>query len=110
MTSTDALAVQPRTQAGTPIRRAPLILQRLAYKYSGPAVVFPNMPDPPPGFVTRITPERIGGVGPWEPATLMHGLSAQAHAEQLRRGSVSAARSAGRGREGSASRRPTGSS
>jgi hypothetical protein len=23
------------------------------------------MPDPPPGFVTRITPERLGGVGPW---------------------------------------------
>jgi hypothetical protein len=23
------------------------------------------VPDPPPGFVTRITPERIGGVGPW---------------------------------------------
>jgi PPOX class probable F420-dependent enzyme len=41
------------------------ILQRLAYTYMGPDVVFPNMPDPPPGFVTRITPERIGGVGPW---------------------------------------------
>jgi hypothetical protein len=23
------------------------------------------MPDPPPGRVTRITPERFGGVGPW---------------------------------------------
>jgi PPOX class probable F420-dependent enzyme len=43
------------------------ILQRLAYTYIGPDVVFPNMPDPPPGFVTRITPERIGGVGPWNP-------------------------------------------
>jgi PPOX class probable F420-dependent enzyme len=41
------------------------ILQRLAYTYIGPGVVFPNMPDPPPGFVTRITPERLGGVGPW---------------------------------------------
>jgi PPOX class probable F420-dependent enzyme len=41
------------------------ILQRLAYTYIGPDVVFPNMPDPPPGFVTRIRPERIGGVGPW---------------------------------------------
>jgi PPOX class probable F420-dependent enzyme len=41
------------------------ILQRLAYTYIGPDVVFPNMPDPPPGFVTRITPERLGGVGPW---------------------------------------------
>ena len=41
------------------------MLQRLAYTYIGPDVVFPGMPDPPPGFVTRITPERIGGVGPW---------------------------------------------
>lgn len=40
------------------------VLQRLAYTYIGPDVVFPNMPDPPPGFVTRITPKRIGGVGP----------------------------------------------
>jgi PPOX class probable F420-dependent enzyme len=43
------------------------ILQRLARTYIGPDVVFPNMPDPPPGFVTRITPERLGGVGPWNP-------------------------------------------
>lgn len=43
------------------------MLQRLAYTYIGPGVVFPNMPDPPPGFVTRITPERLGGVGPWNP-------------------------------------------
>ncbi len=43
------------------------MLQRLAYTYLGPDVVFPNMPDPPPGFVTRITPERLGGVGPWNP-------------------------------------------
>jgi PPOX class probable F420-dependent enzyme len=41
------------------------MLQHLAHRYLGPDVVFPNMPDPPPGFVTRITPERIGGVGPW---------------------------------------------
>jgi PPOX class probable F420-dependent enzyme len=43
------------------------ILQRLAYTYIGPDVVFPAMPDPPPGFVTKITPERLGGVGPWNP-------------------------------------------
>lgn len=43
------------------------LLQRLAYTYIGPDVVFPNMPDPPPGFVTRITAERFGGVGPWNP-------------------------------------------
>jgi PPOX class probable F420-dependent enzyme len=44
---------------------APELLQRLAHTYLGPDVVFPNMPDPPQGFVTRITPERLGGVGPW---------------------------------------------
>ena len=41
------------------------MLQRLAYTYIGPDVVFPGIPDPPPGFVTRITPQRLGGVGPW---------------------------------------------
>jgi PPOX class probable F420-dependent enzyme len=41
------------------------MLQRLAHTYLGPDVRFPNMPDPPPGFITRITPERLGGVGPW---------------------------------------------
>jgi hypothetical protein len=41
------------------------MLQHLAYTYIGPDVVFPNMPDPPPGFVTGITPERFGGVGWW---------------------------------------------
>jgi PPOX class probable F420-dependent enzyme len=43
------------------------VLQRLARTYLGPDVRFPPMPDPPPGFVTRITPERLGGVGPWNP-------------------------------------------
>lgn len=43
------------------------MLQQLARTYLGPDVVFPGMPDPPPGFVTRVTPERIGGVGPWNP-------------------------------------------
>lgn len=44
---------------------APEVLQRLARTYLGPDVTFPPMPNPPPGFVTRITPERFGGVGPW---------------------------------------------
>ena len=44
---------------------APELLQRLAYVYLGPDVKFPPMDDPPPGYVTRITVERIGGVGPW---------------------------------------------
>lgn len=43
----------------------PELLQRLAYVYIGPGVKFPPMPDPPPGFVTRITVERVSGVGPW---------------------------------------------
>lgn len=46
---------------------APETLQRLAHTYLGPDVVFPPMPNPPPGYVTRITPERFGGVGPWNP-------------------------------------------
>lgn len=44
---------------------APALLQRLAYVYLGPDVRFPPMDDPPPGWVLRITPERIGGIGPW---------------------------------------------
>ena len=43
------------------------MLQRLAYTYIGPDVVFPGIPDPPPGYVTRITPQRLGGVGPGNP-------------------------------------------
>ncbi|HEY7707813.1 MAG TPA: PPOX class F420-dependent oxidoreductase [Gaiellaceae bacterium] len=44
---------------------APELLQRLAHVYLGPDVKFPPMDDPPPGFVIRTTPERLGGVGPW---------------------------------------------
>jgi PPOX class probable F420-dependent enzyme len=44
------------------------LLQKLAHRYLGPSVDFP----PPqfrsqPGFITRITPERFGGVGVWNP-------------------------------------------
>ncbi len=41
------------------------LLQELAHTYLGPDVVFPGMPDPPPGFIVHVTPERIAGVGPW---------------------------------------------
>jgi len=41
------------------------LLQRLARTYIGPDAVFPAMPDPPPGFVTRIAVERVSGIGPW---------------------------------------------
>ena len=44
---------------------APELLQRLAETYVGPGVRFPPFDDPPPGHVIHITPERIGGVGPW---------------------------------------------
>jgi PPOX class probable F420-dependent enzyme len=44
---------------------APELLQKLARVYLGPDVKFPPMDDPPPGYVVRLTPERIGGVGPW---------------------------------------------
>jgi PPOX class probable F420-dependent enzyme len=41
------------------------MLQDLAHTYLGPDVVFPGMPNPPPGFITRMTVERIRGIGPW---------------------------------------------
>jgi PPOX class probable F420-dependent enzyme len=47
---------------------APELLQRLARTYLGPDVRFPPMPEPPPGYVTHIAVERVGGVGPWTPA------------------------------------------
>jgi PPOX class probable F420-dependent enzyme len=44
---------------------APELLQRLAETYLGPGIRFPPMPDPPPGYVIRITPEKFSGAGPW---------------------------------------------
>lgn len=44
---------------------APELLQRLAQTYVGPGTVFPPFPDPPPGFITHISPTRVGGLGPW---------------------------------------------
>jgi PPOX class probable F420-dependent enzyme len=44
---------------------APGLLQHLAHRYLGPDVDFPPMPDPPDGYVTRVTVERVRGVGPW---------------------------------------------
>lgn len=46
---------------------AAALLQRLAHTYIGPDAVFPAMPDPPPGFVTRVRVERVSGIGPWSP-------------------------------------------
>jgi PPOX class probable F420-dependent enzyme len=44
---------------------APELLQRLASIYVGPGVTFPPLPDPPPGYITRIRVERVTGQGPW---------------------------------------------
>jgi PPOX class probable F420-dependent enzyme len=43
----------------------PELLQRLARTYLGPDVTFPPVPNPPPGYVTRIMANRVGGIGPW---------------------------------------------
>jgi PPOX class probable F420-dependent enzyme len=43
----------------------PELLSRLAQGYVGPGTTFPPMPDPPPGYVLRIAPQRYGGMGPW---------------------------------------------
>jgi PPOX class probable F420-dependent enzyme len=40
------------------------LLSELAKTYLGPEVVFPPMPNPPPGFVIRITIDRVSGIGP----------------------------------------------
>lgn len=44
---------------------APELLHALAQVYIGPGTRFPPMDDPPPGFVVRIAPTRVVGVGPW---------------------------------------------
>lgn len=44
---------------------APDLLHELAQRYIGPGAVFPPMPDPPEGFVIRVTPTRVRGMGPW---------------------------------------------
>ena len=41
------------------------LLQNLAHVYLGPDVVFPPPGFDAPGYVLRITPEHLGGVGPW---------------------------------------------
>jgi hypothetical protein len=44
---------------------AAALLQELAHVYMGPDVVFPPAGFDAPGYVLRIMPERLGGVGPW---------------------------------------------
>lgn len=42
------------------------LLQRLAHVYLGPDVVFPPGENHQPGFILRIRPESVGGIGPWQ--------------------------------------------
>ena len=42
------------------------LLQQLAHVYFGDERRFPDMDDPPAGYVLRITPERVTGWGPWK--------------------------------------------
>jgi PPOX class probable F420-dependent enzyme len=44
---------------------APELLQRLAHTYLGPDVRFPPFDNPPPGVISRIAVDRVGGVGQW---------------------------------------------
>jgi PPOX class probable F420-dependent enzyme len=44
---------------------APALLHDLAQRYVGPGTPFPPMPDPPEGFVIRISPAKVRGMGPW---------------------------------------------
>jgi PPOX class probable F420-dependent enzyme len=42
---------------------AAALLSSLARTYIGPDVVFPPMPNPPPGFLIRVTVDRVSGSG-----------------------------------------------
>lgn len=44
---------------------APQLLHELAQVYVGPGTQFPPMPNPPAGYLTHITTERVTGNGPW---------------------------------------------
>ncbi len=44
---------------------APELLRELAKTMIGHDAKFPPMDDPPPGFVTHVTINKVGGMGPW---------------------------------------------
>jgi PPOX class probable F420-dependent enzyme len=44
---------------------APELLHELAQRYIGPGTEFPPMPNPPSGFIIRVTPTKVRGMGPW---------------------------------------------
>jgi PPOX class probable F420-dependent enzyme len=41
------------------------LLQQLAHTYIGPEARFPPMDNPPPGYITHISVDRVAGAGPW---------------------------------------------
>jgi PPOX class probable F420-dependent enzyme len=41
------------------------LLQQLAHTYLGSGIRFPPTDNPPPGYITHITVDRVAGVGPW---------------------------------------------
>lgn len=41
------------------------LLHDLAQVYLGPGTDFPPMPNPPDGFIIRVTPTKVRGMGPW---------------------------------------------
>lgn len=41
------------------------LLQELARTYLGSHIRFPPVDNPPPGYITHVTVDRIAGVGPW---------------------------------------------
>ncbi|NMN97280.1 TIGR03618 family F420-dependent PPOX class oxidoreductase [Antrihabitans stalactiti] len=41
------------------------VLNRLVKVYASPDAEFPLPPGAPPGFVVHISPDRLGGFGPW---------------------------------------------
>ncbi|MCC6830315.1 MAG: pyridoxamine 5'-phosphate oxidase family protein [Thermoleophilia bacterium] len=43
---------------------APALPREPARRYVGPGTVFPPMPDPPEGFIIRVTATRVRGMGP----------------------------------------------
>lgn len=45
---------------------APALLRQLAQRYIGPGTDFPPMPNPPEGYVIRISPAKVRGTGPWD--------------------------------------------
>ena len=46
---------------------APALLRTLAQRYIGPGTEFPPTPNPPDGFIIRVTPTKIRGLGPSAP-------------------------------------------